>query len=447
MVCHGELVRLKPGPRHLTSFYLMIAGGGSLGGFLVTVIAPRVLRGYFEYHLGLLATGLLALVVLIRDRSGALYQGRRAAAYALWVSMAVAWFFVGFLVYGRIWQYRNFYLGLSIVILVTLGCLWADSRRLTLFGHPVRVWTVWTALVAGWYVLALVLVTNIEQSIGRSVETSRNFFGVLRVRELYKGDPEEHSLSLMHGRIEHGFQFQDPGKRHWRTSYYGPTSGIGLAIGFHPRRLEGDSLRIGVIGLGAGALTAWGEPGDYIRFYEINPEVLRLSEKYFTYRRDSPAHSDVVLGDARISLERERQAGESEQFDVLAVDAFTGDAIPVHLLTRECAQDYLYHLKEDGILAIHITNRYFDLGPIVRNLVVAGTHPEMQAVWIHDLGNMTQSTDRTDWVLLTANARFLANRNIQQSVTSWPDPVPPPKFWTDDYSDLFTLVHERINDR
>ncbi len=447
MVCHGELVRMKPGSRHLTSFYLMIAGGGSLGGLLVTVGAPHLLRGFWEYHIGLLATVLLTMIVLFRDRRSPLYQGRPLAVWAIWFVLLVSWVSLALILYDRIWQSRRFYLGLPALLLVTAVLIWRDHRGSQSGGRPLRVWTVWTGLGVSWIALAFVLSDHIQRSMDSSVEASRNFFGVLRVLELYKDDPEEHNLSLMHGRIEHGFQFLDKEKRHWRTSYYGPASGIGLAIGYHPRRLEGENLRIGVMGLGAGALAAWGEQGDYIRFYEINPEVLRLSNKYFTYRKDSPARIEVVLGDGRISLERERQRGEAQKFDVIAADAFSGDAIPVHLLTRECFQDYLYHLKADGILAVHITNRYFDLSPVVRNLILLGPRPDMQALWIHDLGDMTQSTDRTDWILLTANAGFLANRHIQQSVTPWKDPAPPSRFWTDDYSDLFSLIHERINDR
>jgi hypothetical protein len=384
MVCHGELVRLKPGTSYLTSFYLMIAAGGSLGGLLVTVAAPYLLKGFWEYHLGLLATVLLTLIVLYRDRMGPGFPR-----------------------------------------------------------HWLVVWATWGVLCIAWAGLAYVLVTHIRQSLDNSIETSRNFFGVLRVLDLNRDDPEEHSLSLMHGRIEHGFQFQDTNKRYWPVSYYGPDSGIGLAMYYHPRRLEQQPMRIGVIGLGTGTMAVYGRQGDYIRFYEINPGVLQLSDKYFTYRKDSPAKIEVALGDARVLMEIERQRGESQQFDVLVVDAFSSDAIPVHLLTRECFQTYRYHLKEDGILAVHITNRYFDLSPIVRNLIVPDPKQEMQALWFHDLGNGSLRTDRTDWVLLTANQQFLANPGVERHVTPWNDPVPPPKFWTDDYSNLFSLLHER----
>ncbi len=383
MVCHGELVRLKPGASYLTSFYMMVAAGGSLGGLLVTVVAPFLLKGFWEYHLGLLVTVLLTLIVLCRDRMGPGFPR-----------------------------------------------------------HRLVVWTTWGALCIAWAGLVYVLVTHIRQSLDYSIETRRNFFGVLRVLETYKDDPAEHSLALMHGRIEHGFQFQDAEKRYWPVSYYGPDSGIGQAMMHHPSRRE-RALRIGVIGLGTGTMAIYGRQGDYIRFYEINPLVLELSDKYFTYRKDNPAKIEVVLGDARVLMEIEHQRGESQKFDVLVVDAFSSDAIPVHLLTRECFQTYRYHLKEDGILAVHITNRYFDLSPIVRNLIVPGPKQDLQALWFHDLGNGSLRTDRTDWVLLTANRQFLSNPDVERHVTPWNDPVPPPMFWTDDYSNLFSLLHER----
>ena len=384
MVCHGELVRLRPAPRYLTSFYLMVAGGGALGGVLVTIVAPSVLRGFWEYHVGLLATTLLVLWIIVRDAFDAPGRGRPALVWAL---------------------------------MALLGPLWVS--------------------------LAFVLGRDIRESTQRNVEMARNFFGVLRVQELFNSDPSNHQLSLVHGRIEHGFQFRDPERRMWPVTYYGYDSGMGVALRFHPNRAEGRPMRIGVIGLGTGTVAAHGHPGDVIRFYEINPEVLRLSDKYFTYREDSQARSDVILGDARISLERGRGAGVSEQFDVLVVDAFSSDAIPVHLLTSECFDTFRFHVKRDGIVAFHITNRFFDLSPVVRNLIVPGPAPQMQSLLFTVPGSLSQGTSRTDWVLMTSNAAFLANPEVQTRVTPWRDPVPRPIRWTDDYSNLVGLLHER----
>ncbi len=387
MVCHGELVRVRPASRYLTSFYLMVAGGGALGGFLVTVVAPRVLRGFWEYHFGVLATTLLVLWILFRNPSEK-----------------------------------------------------AEHRR------PVWAWALIGVLGISWIALAYTLGRNIGESTKRNVEMSRNFFGVLRVQELYITDPSQHQYSLVHGRIEHGYQFQDSVKRNWPVAYYGEDTGMGVAFRFHPNRGSHAPMRIGVIGLGAGTTAALGQAGDVIRFYEINPDVVRLSDKYFTYRKDSKAKSDVTLGDARVSLERERAAGVSEQFDMIVVDAFSSDAIPVHLLTRECFDTFRFHLKPDGILAFHITNRYFDLRPVVRNLTVPGPSPQMQALWFNVPGSQSLGTDRTDWVLVTSNAAFLSNPDVQARVTPWPDLVPKPIKWTDDYSNLVSVIYERGKD-
>lgn len=440
MVCHGELVRLRPGTDHLTSFYLMVAAGGALGGLLVTVAAPCVFSNYWEYHLGLLAVTALALILLFLDRTGPLYQGSLIPVGIIWGTIWAGWILLTVLLTDQIWLSWRFYAGLIGVGLLTLALLAHDLRGRLFGGRPLRVWAVWALLCLSWTGLAITLGSHIQRVMGDSVVASRNFFGVLRVLDLNKDDPEEHRYTLMHGRIEHGFQFRAEGKRDWPTSYYGRESGIGLAIDMHPNRLQGDSLRIGVIGLGTGTLAAYGERGDIIRFYEINPLVLTVSDKYFTYRRDSRARIEVALGDARISMERERQRGESQQFDVLAVDAFSSDAIPVHLLTRECYQLYRYHLKPDGILAVHISNRYFDLSPIVRNLAAHGTAQAVDAIWIDGRGDESKGTDSTDWVLLTANRRFLENPNILQMVSPWKEPAPPSRIWTDDYSDLYHLL-------
>jgi hypothetical protein len=440
MVCHGELVRLKPGTRHLTSFYLMVAAGGSLGALLVTVGAPYVFKGFWEYHYGILITAMLTLIILFGDRKGPLYQGKRLEVWTLWAVILTSWIVLAPQIVNDIYKSRWFYLGLAALILVAMAAFLLDFMGRRYAQRPIRVWLVWGMLCASWLALAFVLRNHIQLSRDNSVAARRNFFGVLRVLDLFENYPGQHSLTLMHGRIEHGFQFQDPEKRYWPVSYYGPESGVGLAIGKNPHRLEMQPMRIGVIGLGTGTLAAYGNAGDTIRFYEINPQVLELSDKYFTYRKDSKAKIEVVLGDARVSLDRERQQGVSQQFDVIAVDAFSSDAIPVHLLTRECFQTYRYHLKKDGILAFHVTNRYFDLKPIVRNLVPDGS---MQAIWIDNPGSTAWGTDHTHWVLLTSNAAFLANPEVQGNITPWSGPAPPLKFWTDDYSDLISVLHER----
>ncbi len=381
MVCHGEMVRLKPAPSHLTAFYLSIAAGGALGGATAALIVPSLFQGYWEYHLGLVLTALLIMIVIFLDPGSPLHRGRR---------------------------------------------LWA-----------------WMGMYLGFVSLAAALYLNVEEAKRDSVAQIRNFFGVLRVRAEEIGNPDKARRTLMHGRIEHGFQFLSREKRYWPTSYFGPQSGIGIAIRFHPARAAISSgpgnLSVGIVGLGTGTIAAYGEPGDHIRFYEINPAVIELSEKYFTYRKDSAALVEVVPGDARLEMERECRSGSAPKFDVLAVDAFAGDAIPVHLLTRECFRTYRCHLKDDGILALHISNRYFDLNPVIRGQVEEGE----SFLGIYSAGNDMQGTDACDWVLLTRNRRFLENPDVRKVAVPWSNDDPKPVLWTDDYSNLFRLFRQR----
>jgi hypothetical protein len=380
MVCHGELVRLKPDARHLTSFYGAIGAGGALGAILVTFLAPAIFKGYWEYPLGMIATAALFMAALYLDRKSLPQRGTRIAA--------------------------------------------------------------WIVISTAFLALAASLGNYLELASTGNMEMSRNFFGVLRVFEEDKGDPRFHRVVLMHGRIQHGFQYQAPFRRNWPTSYYGPTSGIGLALRYHPLRRNSSAVsagvRIGVVGLGIGTLASYGRQGDTIRFYEINPEVTRLARQYFTFIRDSSARVEMVQGDARISLEREKQQGKSQQFDVLAVDAFNGDAVPVHLLTRECMDVYRSHLKPDGILALHISCKYFDLSPAVRGL--AAVLPEFTAMRVLSPRDRALGIETSEWVLLSANRQFLETPEVLEVVRPWTRQDPPPQLWTDDSNSLLRLL-------
>lgn len=380
MICHGELVRRKPAPDHLTSFYLLISAGGALGGVFVNLLAPQIFKGYWEFHIGLIGTALIFLVILFRNPNGRLFAGQP---------------------------------------------FWA-----------------WTLLHIAFLSLVLFLGIHIRYSLLDAVIVKRNFFGVLRVLDDDKHNPQERHTTLMHGRIVHGYQYADEEKRYWPTSYFGPTSGIGMAIRFHPRRLDPaqHNLRIGVVGLGTGTLSAYGDQGDYFRFYEISPDVVQFSGKYFTYLKDSAARIDIALGDARILMEREKSRGESGRYDVLAIDAFSSDAIPVHLLTRECYEIYQYHLKPDGILALHVSNRYFNLSPVVRSLARSDIRNGVQGLRMEDEGSHLQGTDATSWILITANRNFLANQKVQSVVSPWDTEDGIALLFTDDYSNLFRLL-------
>ena len=223
---------------------------------------------------------------------------------------------------------------------------------------------------------------------------------------------------MRHGRITHGFQFIEQSKRGWPTSYYGTLSGAGLAINklSHP-------ANIGVIGLGAGTLAAYGKQGDRIRFYEINPDVIALSRNYFSFLRDSAANVEVIQGDARISLEQEPQP---LQFDLLAVDAFSSDAIPTHLLTVECADIYRRHLKPGGVLAIHISNQSLDLSPVVFGLA---RHLGMRAIRIDSPEDQSHGISAATWMLLSGKPEATA--------------APSTLVWTDDHVSLWRIMRWR----
>jgi hypothetical protein len=242
----------------------------------------------------------------------------------------------------------------------------------------------------------------------------------------------------MHGRTVHGGQFEPPVDKE-PTAYYGRRSGIGVVMQSHPKRNIGDgSLRVGIVGLGAGTLAAYGRHGDYFRYYEIDPNVIDLSSgphPIFTYIQDSAAHVDTVLGDARRLLEQESERGENQKFDVLVVDAFSGDAIPVHLLTREAFETYWQRVDPtNGIIAIHVSSRHVNLLPVVQG---AAAHFQADSVVRYEEGEGPILSNC--WVLLARSPGVLSMPGLEQNLP--PDVTPlPPRLWTDDYSDLFRLI-------
>ena len=355
MFCHGELVRLKPAPRYLTRFYLMISLGGAIGSILVGVLAPLVLPAYFELAAGIVLCALLLLWQVRRDHP----------------------------VFGV--------LGL-VALFVALGC---------------GVWTV-------------------REFYDGTITATRNFYGVLRVWQT--GSDDNVRRSLIHGTIMHGNQYRDATLRKEPTTYYTATSGVGRAIeSMHPRI---EPLKVGIIGLGTGTIAAWGAKGDIYRFYDINPSVVDIARRDFTYLEDSEATIQTPLGDARLVLERESSQG----FDILAIDAFSSDAIPVHLITSEALAIYRRHMKPSGIIAFHVTNRFLNLVPVVEAL--AHAH-DLAVAWVSDDGDGVAS--RSDWVLLSADAEALKKPLIAEATT----PIEPRRdwrLWTDDFNNLVQVL-------
>jgi hypothetical protein len=251
------------------------------------------------------------------------------------------------------------------------------------------------------------------------------------------------AYKLSHGAIVHGFQYVAAERRHEPVSYYGPGSGIALALTEYPKWLKENGeerpMRVGVVGLGVGTLVTYANKGDLYRFYEINPSVVALAmgaDAYFTYLKDSVATVEIIDGDARISMERELQSGEPQQFDVLAVDAFSSDSIPAHLLTHEALKLYMEHLTADGVLVLHISNRHLDLRPVVEGL--AAEEGLISRVVEAD-GNERGCWGST-WVIVTANRHFAARPAIVNA-ESEAESETNADVWTDDYSNIYQILN------
>jgi SAM-dependent methyltransferase len=260
-----------------------------------------------------------------------------------------------------------------------------------------------------------------------TVYIERNYYGVLRVKENQTrvDDTETRYRSLVHGAILHGEQWLSEKYRHSATTYYKTTSGIGRTLA----AFEGKPIRVGVIGLGAGSLAVYGDGDDVYRFYDINPAVPRVARQWFTYLDDSPAKIEVVLGDARLSLEREAP----QNYDVIAVDAFSGDSIPVHLITVEAFTEYLRHLKPEGVMVFHVSNRFLDLKPVL--LAIAEKH-KLEYAYLHESGESGGTT--SDWVIVTRYKPFI----LQPTIVEATEPVVPRpdwRIWTDSYNNLLQV--------
>jgi hypothetical protein len=342
---------------------------------------------------------------------------RDATSFYLMISLggALGAIFVGLIASHLFSAVYELPLALILTALLAVVTLWPQGWLLRLF---------WIGAAAA---MVFVLVRNVREYDTDTIVRVRSFYGSLRVRQFTNWLREPYR-TLYHGKIEHGAQYVNPPSSLLPTTYYGPDSGAGLAL----THCCTNAKRVGAIGLGAGTLAAYGKTSDYFRFYEINPQVIAISKNYFSYLRDSPARIDVVLGDARVSLENEAP----QNFDVLAVDAFSGDAIPVHLLTREAFAVYLRHLKADGILAVHTSNTYLNLPPVVALLAAeAGCQAEM----ITNDDDHRKLIDSSDWVLVTRNRRFLDS--IESTALTEPLVVPLKlRVWSDDFNNLFQIL-------
>lgn len=291
----------------------------------------------------------------------------------------------------------------------------------------------WGFVLAGWLISVAALgaaIYTMQEFAKGTVVMTRNFYGTLRVKQYQPPEVEYRRRSLIHGAILHGDQYMDPPYSRSATTYYKPKSGIGRILLLKEKLNAGAPRKVGIIGLGTGTIAAYGNKGDIFRFYDINPAVVAIAKREFTYLKDTEAQIEVALGDARLNLEREAPQG----FDVLAIDAFSSDSIPVHLITLEALDIYEKHMKSDGVIAFHVSNRFLDLKPVVQMLA---EKRGLNVAWVREIYDDGSTT--SDWVLVTRARPLLLKPEIVDATYVIP-PEPGWRLWTDDFNNLVQVM-------
>ena len=411
---HRRLYADRPSPARLTLFYLVMSAGGALGGLFAAIVAPLVFDWVWEHPLLVLAAGaLLPQVPLVPwlDRPEWSARRRLLARLAL-VAIAAL---LGLWMHAALVAGTDLAVHLLLFAIALLGVLALGNR-----GAFLAILTI------------LMLARGGLDTLRDSADgiRDRSYFGVYTIR--HHADPD--ARVLLHGTTIHGRQFTDPARRRQPTSYYGPRSGVGIALSA-AETIYGAGADIGVVGLGTGTLACYRQPGQDYTFYEIDPQVLAYSrDRTFTFLGDCAPQAEVHMGDARLALERE----PARQYDILAVDAFSSDAIPLHLLTREAMHTYGRALKPDGLMLVHISNRYVDLRPVI------AAHA-LENGWIalmrDDPGDPANGISGSFWVAIASDALPVAKLLQADTDADWRelgDPVAEP--WSDDYASVLPYL-------
>jgi SAM-dependent methyltransferase len=431
MVCHGELARRRPSAGHLTGFFLMVSVGGALGGLFIGFAAPYLFNALYDLPIVVSVTSLLLVYVFWRETKAPVAEAVAASfAYQPAIIVALAGAALGYGTAGARGGWIGFAFGAIFALSISyIRTSLAKPLAAAMSGENFRLFAF--AISAG---LALgitgFLAKDTWHAFRHARVLARNFYGALVVYDRDTDGDKGPVRVLQHGTIDHGEQFLWPQNRRIPTTYYARKSGVGLTI--QALQMSGP-MHVGVIGLGAGTLTTYARPIDKYTVYDINPLVLKIAQTQFTYLTDCMGPHEVVLGDARLSLER----GPVQQFDVLAVDAFSGDAIPVHLLTREAFSLYWRHLKPDGVLAVHVSNRYLQLGPVVAMGADEDKKTAKMLSFETDDRNASEESD-SDWVLVTSRAGFFDQPELK--VAKPIAPIAGLRMWTDDYSNLYKIL-------
>lgn len=373
MFCHGELIQLKPPVSQLTLFYLLIALGGVLGGLFVTIGGYWLFNDLWDYYIPLIIIAFSSLVIL--------YQAyKNKPSLYRFATVLISAF------------------GIAFVIFVKVEPLFQKDISL--------------------------------------VDKRRNAFGMIRVSDVISSDPTYHKRKLVHGPILHGVQFLDKHMKKIPTTYYGTISGVGIAASFL-RDKHKDNLNIAVIGLGTGTIAALTKEKDKIDFYDIDKDIIEISQQYFSFLKDSPAKYNLYLGDGRIELQKKLNKQGPRQYDLIVLDAFNGDSIPFHLITLEAIKVYEQLLKPNGIIAYHISNKFINLVPVTKALA---NEIDSQHFIVYTAGDIQTATNASAWVLIS-NHQALAPWLYQLDpdiILS--DKQHKPRLWTDLKNSMLPLL-------
>jgi SAM-dependent methyltransferase/lipoprotein signal peptidase len=415
---HAEMYRRRPEPAHLTAFYLAMAVGGVIGGAFCAILAPTLFDWAYEHPL------LIAAAAVLVPQTPFIPWAQGMSAPLRWL-LAAGLLALSYAIDRNLGPFTGDGTALAGSVLISLVTLAFIGRR----------WVFAAGLLAlmlsygGW--------TKLEES--RAGVRTRSYFGVYTVTT--RRDPP--SRQLTHGTTLHGVQNLTPGGETEPTSYYARRSGVGHAIRSLPI-FHGPNASIGIVGLGTGTLSCYAQPGQDWRFFEIDPAMVRIARnpRIFTFLSRCAPQARVILGDARLSIARE-PAGK---LDLLAVDAFSSDAIPIHLLTREALQVYRRALKPEGLLLIHISNRYLDLEPV---LAAAAKRDGWHAAaydYSPELGEEGRNLSRSIWVAMTRDRDGLMMLRIASAEDAhlWRPLLGRPGFpgWTDDYASILPLLED-----
>jgi hypothetical protein len=415
MVCHGAIAQDRPAATHLTEFYLWMSVGGVLGGLFNALLAPLLFTTVLEYPL------VLVLACLVQPPESATRLGSRARRLDLGLPIALGLLVVAFILVAPVVGLSSGPARLGLMFGVPSLICFSFSRRPLRFGLGV------TAILA-----ASTLYTSDQ---GRVLHAERSFFGIHRV--LLDTSGQFHVLA--HGGTRHGMQSLDPAHRDVPLTYYYPNGPIGQL--FETRVNTQPQAHVAVIGLGAGSLACYKQPAQQWTFYEIDPSVVRIARtpEYFSYLRDCAQGTLMVIGDARLSL----ASAPDQQYDLIVLDAYSSDSIPVHLITREALALYRAKLAPGGVLAFHISNIYLDLKPVLGNLAAdAGLAALERDDLSPDASDAARGKSASQWALM---ARSAADFGPLARDPHWHPLAPQPNsaVWTDNYSSLLTVFRWR----